>query len=531
MFCTKCGTQNPDGAAFCVKCGAKLVTDNPGPEKVAPPPSNAAGSAQSVGAPDAADNSGQQTPPQPTNQGAPPVQQWSAQPQQPYAVQQAPIKKKSKAPFIAIGAIVLVIAAILFVVFNWNGGVDYIATVKAIKPFVDDYELPYTYGEVLDKYISNAKWESHETKSGTYVEVSGKGSGTNRELVFEFEVSDIPENDDQVWVSPHSATSDGEKLTSEDETGAVLLLLFMAYDENCKDFAEITDTFLSEDTSDGVNIIGDAIEVNQTDTHYDDTWGNVEVTVKYVDFVDKLSMGILGFDYPDEDFVYLRAFMSLKNIDTKTAGLYCTEKIIYDNTYTYGMHTFEGSHYDIKPLSSEQECTFIFEVPRTVIESDKSLVLKLGEDDGKEQSISFTIRDEATPSKAQPSTSSSTDTPESASEVSTGNYATVREFLDDPDVRSKIDAMIAEEGDMQISIDASDDTLFYIFEYDAASLFDADLNAVTRELEAGMQSQASVFEGIAQSISDVVDIANPKVVVIYKMSTGNELYRAEFSAY
>lgn len=531
MFCTKCGTQNPEGAGFCVKCGAKLVADNPGPGTAPSTQPNAAGSAQPVSAPGAADNSGQQAPPQPTNHTAPPVQQWSAQPQQPYATQQAPVKKKSKAPFIAIGAIVLVIAAVLFVVFNWNGGVDYITTVKAIKPFADDYELPYTYGEVLDKYISNAKWESHETKSGTYVEVSGKGSGTDMEFVFEFEVSDIPDNDDQVWVSPHSATSDGEKLTSEDEVGAILLILFMAYDDNCKDFAEISDTYLSEDTSDGINILGDPIEVNQTDTHYDDIWGNVEVTVKYVDFVDNLSMGVLGYDSPDEDFVYLRAFISLKNIDTKTASLLCSERIIYDNTYTYSLHTFEGSPYDIKPLSSDQECTLIFEVPKEAMESDKSLVLKLRDDSSEEKSLLFTIRDGATPSKAQPSTSSSIDTTESASEASTGNYATVREFLNDPDVRSEIDAMIAEDGDMQISVDASDDTLFYIFEFNAADLFDADLNAVTRELEDGLQSQSDTFVGIAQDISEVVDVTNVKVVVIYKLSTGNELYRREFSAY
>ena len=84
---------------------------------------------------------------------------------------------------------------------------------------------------------------------------------------------------------------------------------------------------------------------------------------------------------------------------------------------------------------------------------------------------------------------------------------------------------------MQLSIDASDDTLFYIFEFNAADLFDADLNAVTRELEDGLQSQSDTFVGIAQGISDVVDVDNVKVVVIYKLSTGNELYRREFSAY
>lgn len=525
MFCTKCGTQNPEGAGFCVKCGAKLVADNPGSEKVAAPTSNAASSAQPISAPDAADNSGQQAPPQPTNQTSPPVQQWSAQPQQPYAAaQQAPIKKKSKAPFIAIGAIILVVAAVLFMVFGSRDNIDYVASVKAFQPLADSLDISYSYGEVLDKYISDAKWVSHKTETGADVEISGTLSGTEMAVTVVVNLEALPNRSDVSIYSLKYITIDRDTFLDTDEAGEFIAMIFLAYDEGYSDFAELADTLTSEDDQDGVNIIGDTIEVNQTDTHYDDTWGNVEVTVKYVDFVDKLSMGILGYDSPDEDFVYLRAFMSLKNIDTKTASLLCSERIIYDNTYTYSLHTFEGSPYDIKPLSSDQECTLIFEIPKEAMESDKSLVLKLRDDSNEEQTLLFTIRDGATSSKAQPSTSSSIDTTE-------GNYATVREFLNDPDVRSEIDAMIAEEGDMQISVDASDDTLFYIFEFDAASLFDADLNAVTRELEDGLQSQSDTFVGIAQDISEVVDVTNVKVVVIYKLSTGNELYRKEFSAY
>lgn len=533
MFCTKCGTQNPEGAGFCVKCGAKLVADNPGPEKVAPPPSNAAGSAQPVNAPNAADNSGQQTPPQSADQTAPPVQQWSAQPQQPYAVQQAPVKKKSKVPFIAIGAIVLVIAAVLFVVFGSRDNVDYVASVKAFQPFADSLDISYSYGEVLDKYISDAKWESHKTDTGADVEISGTLSGTERVISITVNMEKIPDNPDMSMSSLKSVTIDGETIPDKDEASTIIAMLFAAYDEGYSDFAEIADTLASEDDQDGVNIIGDTIEVNQTDTHYDDTWGNVEVTVKYVDFVDKLSMGILGYDSPDEDFVYLRAFISLKNIDTKTASLLCSERIIYDNTYTYSLHTFEGSPYDIKPLSSDQECTLIFEVPKEAMESDKSLVLTLRDDSNEEQTLLFTIRDGGTPSKSKPSTSSSTTTPESAFEPASVGYATVQEYLNDPEVRQEVDAAIAEAAtdEMQLSIEATDDTLFYIFEFDSAALFDADLNAVTRELEDGLQSQADTFVGIAQDISDVVDVDNAKVVVIYKISTGNELCRREYSAY
>lgn len=37
MFCTKCGTQNPDGAAFCVKCGTQLAASVPAASQPAQP--------------------------------------------------------------------------------------------------------------------------------------------------------------------------------------------------------------------------------------------------------------------------------------------------------------------------------------------------------------------------------------------------------------------------------------------------------------------------------------------------------------
>lgn len=531
MFCTKCGTQNPEDAGFCVKCGTKLVTDNPGPETASSIQSNAAGSAQPVSAPGSIANSDQQASSQ-ADRPAPPVQQWSAQPQQPYAVQQAPIKKKPKTPFIAIGAIVLVIAAVLFVVFGMGDKIDYVASVKAFQPFADSLDISYSYGEVLDKYIPHAKWETQKTDTGADVKISGTLAGTEADISVVINMEKIPDSSNLYMYSQKSITIDGETVTDEDEVAGVMLVLFTAYGEGISDFSELQNALMGNEQEE-VNSLGDIIEINQTDTHYDDMFGDIEVTVKYIDFVDKLSQGVLGYDYPGEDCVYLRAFVSLKNVDTEVAGLYCGLTIIYDGTYTYDYYTFEGSFYDMQPLSSAQECTFIFEVPKTVMESDKSLVLKIGEDKSNEQSISFTIRGETPPLKNQPSTTSSAAAPETASEPVSVNFATVQEYLNDPEVRREVDATIAETNtdEMQLSVEATDDTLFYIFEFDGAALFDANLNAVTRELEDGLQSQADVFVGIAQDISSIVDVDNVKVVVIYKISTGNELCRGEFSAY
>ena len=38
MFCSKCGTENPEGAKFCFKCGAELAPPTGGTEASAKPP-------------------------------------------------------------------------------------------------------------------------------------------------------------------------------------------------------------------------------------------------------------------------------------------------------------------------------------------------------------------------------------------------------------------------------------------------------------------------------------------------------------
>ena len=94
MFCPKCGTQSLEGAAFCQKCGAKLIVDTH------------------------TDQTSRTSPAQQPNP--------------------APVtiagKKKSKLPVI-IGVIMVVILAIVFIALNWEGKVDYEATVRDYKPF------------------------------------------------------------------------------------------------------------------------------------------------------------------------------------------------------------------------------------------------------------------------------------------------------------------------------------------------------------------------------------------------------------
>ena len=50
MFCSKCGTENPDGARFCASCGVALATAAPVQAVPPPPPMRGAEAAAPVSA-------------------------------------------------------------------------------------------------------------------------------------------------------------------------------------------------------------------------------------------------------------------------------------------------------------------------------------------------------------------------------------------------------------------------------------------------------------------------------------------------
>lgn len=252
MFCHKCGAQLVNGAAFCQKCGAKTVNSEPASAPVEVPPKPATPTPP-------ANPAAPQTATQPPIQPAP---QWTAEPQYAVPSPAAPVaKKKSKAPFIAIGAVVLVIVAVLVVVLNWEGQTDYIASVKAHTPFASQ-NLEYTYQEVLDQYLPGAEWISQEIDGGRDVIVNGKLAGTEASVFITVEAVPDPDDEDILWMRPQSVQVDS--CQTSDKEGAVefLLALFLAYDkghETVPDFpelllaigmpeeVELTETYTNED--------------------------------------------------------------------------------------------------------------------------------------------------------------------------------------------------------------------------------------------------------------------------------------------
>lgn len=115
-----------------------------------------------------------------------------------------------------------------------------------------------------------------------------------------------------------------------------------------------------------------------------------------------------------------------------------------------------------------------------------------------------------------------------------GSFDTVKAFLDDPDTKAQLDqmieSMVGDDDTMSVDIEGTDDSLIYIFKYSDEALGDADVDALADALATAMEGQDSVFEGIASSISTVVNVDNPKVVVTYAKADGTEIYSQTFEA-
>lgn len=202
MFCPKCGTKALDGATFCQKCGAKLIAGDTVQQAAIPTP----------------------------------VRQT-----QPSTPSGTPKKKKSKKLPIILGAVALAVVVIIVIAMNWNGKIDYEATVRAHRPFVSQ-GTSLTYGEVLDKYISSPNWEVRKSGEVNYVDISGKAKGTDKDLVVTIKVLQDPNDPDLASISPESVTINAKKSPTQNDAVEFLLAMFSAYDEGYDNLSELLST-------------------------------------------------------------------------------------------------------------------------------------------------------------------------------------------------------------------------------------------------------------------------------------------------
>ena len=231
MFCNKCGSKLPDGAAFCHVCGSKTVQTKKSEQETAPAKSFSTQVTQQS---------------QPTISGSLPTQPT-------YAIQQ----KKSKAPWIIIIGLV-VIATIAFFVYiatqnktgnqsgstnnsfggnstvgnstggNSIGGISYTETAKQYSPFTASSSLNYTIGEVVDAYISSPSWKNYESGGEMYVEVTGALSGNNGNFSAKFTV-EKHQYDNYCTINPISISVGSKQATSQNAISEVLFGMFFGY--------------------------------------------------------------------------------------------------------------------------------------------------------------------------------------------------------------------------------------------------------------------------------------------------------------
>ena len=147
------------------------------------------------------------------------------------------------------------------------------------------------------------------------------------------------------------------------------------------------------DSQDEPDFISDKITIGEAQS-YDNEFGNIEVTLNYAAFTDKLDNTLLGgYIYLDEGNVFLWADITVKNIGTENGDLITAwNTVVYDGTYEFRSHRTIGDPLtSIAPLTAPTEGAIIFEVPSVVMESDKSLILNIN-DGGGDVVLSYVIR-------------------------------------------------------------------------------------------------------------------------------------------
>ena len=95
-------------------------------------------------------------------------------------------------------------------------------------------------------------------------------------------------------------------------------------------------------------------------------------------------------------------------------------------------------------------------------------------------------------------------------------------------MQSEVESMKESLGDagMAIEVTGEGNKLIYTYTFDQA----VDVDTVKEPLADSLESQASTFEQVAESLKEAVDVENPVVVVEYLNPDGSEIYSQQFTA-
>lgn len=131
-------------------------------------------------------------------------------------------------------------------------------------------------------------------------------------------------------------------------------------------------------------------------------------------------------------------------------------------------------------------------------------------------------------------TSSTSASSETESSASSGEamFASLADYLADPDVKASIDAEIENQTDdsMTIKVYADGNALVYEYQFtDEYDLSDEDIKqSVLDALKEGCEENASTFEDIADTLESEVGLSGVHVRLVYLNGDGSEIYTHDF---
>ncbi|NBI10651.1 zinc-ribbon domain-containing protein [Colidextribacter sp. OB.20] len=254
-----------------------------------------------------------------------------------------------------------------------------------------------TVGEAFGGFLDNPKWESGLSDDNVrFVNVTGEALYNDEEveLVIQFIVDEKSE-----MFHYNACEVDGTP-----QSPLVFWGLLEAIYGDPASSGESSSKGL--DSQGNPDFISDKITIGEAQS-YDNEYGNIEVTLNYATFTDKLENTLLGgYIYPDEGNVFLWADVTVRNIGTEKGSLLTAwNTLVFDGTYEFEHYTTIGDVADINPLTAPTDGALVFMVPTSIIKSDKSLVLNINDGAG-EAVISYIIRaGEGTSGNGTPSTS------------------------------------------------------------------------------------------------------------------------------
>jgi len=366
MFCPKCGTQAIDGAEFCQKCGAKLIVDT------------------SVSQPAGVQTSTGQT------------QLPSKSPVE------TPKKKKSKKLLIGIvAAAVIAVVAITIVLSGGSGGDEptLFQLAEDVSPMTE-FGFDATYGDVFHWLMADSAIKLEQDGDVAYLTFSGKVTGGDYPVSIVLKMTGLSSNAATQRLEPYAMTLNGIEVPDFNNPQGALMELFWAH-KNRSDYETFMD-FVEWDNENGFGVFqaymdGNSLPAVQQPSGdigkaltYDNAFGNIEVTLDDAQFVEYLADDL----YPDEGCVFLRVFVTVENIGKETGGLpFGLNKLVYDDQYEFEQYWYaaEEDISNIRPLSPPKQGTLTFMIPHIAAESNKSLVLNVGDGFGN-TAISYVLR-------------------------------------------------------------------------------------------------------------------------------------------